>query len=237
MAIGNVIFSRKPLTREDVVDNLNSTVANLPLSARQGMVLDEKMEKQFLATWVDERPETDINNFKEPGVVHNLFIKNVKNAPPISSNYFYLLVLSYQYGNNPITTCKQVAFDYTGGDVVTRYCFNGNWSKWTKLVTKENSQWQLIGSVAGGTALNFDTTKYTEFLVRVYKYGRALMSVNVLSQELPTNRGLSAYIFQNNNICIKVECAKTYFQITQMFENNAIIDIIPDTVTLTVYGK
>lgn len=42
MAIGNVIYTpRKALVPADVVDNLLSTAANLPLSANQGKILND----------------------------------------------------------------------------------------------------------------------------------------------------------------------------------------------------
>lgn len=48
MALGNIEYSALPLRRGDVVDNLESTACNLPLSANQGRLLCEKGEKLFL---------------------------------------------------------------------------------------------------------------------------------------------------------------------------------------------
>lgn len=50
MAIGNIKYSALPLRRDDVVDHLVSTAADLPLSANQGRILNEKEDKLVLQT-------------------------------------------------------------------------------------------------------------------------------------------------------------------------------------------
>ena len=235
MAIGNVVYTpKRPLTNEDIVDNLLGTTGKLPLSDRQGKVLDEKMTKKNNIVLYDITGDILEQSLRCPNgfTVINI-AATVTNLP--NGNFLY----SYGYIIKRVSDTLSVhVFDRITGDECVNTFYENSWTGWTKIITENNLKLQLIGSVTGRTALNVDTTKYEKFLVVVQKYGRAKMSAIVLSQELPASRAFSTYINPSNNICLSVNCTKTYFQVIQMWENNSgEINQIPDTVTLTVYGR
>ena len=69
MAIGNVIYTpRKALVPADVVDNLLSTAANLPLSANQGKVLGDAVTQLNTDWFKHQNNVSDLNDATESGI-------------------------------------------------------------------------------------------------------------------------------------------------------------------------
>ena len=113
-----------------VVDNLNSTSALDALSAKQGNVLNKKIEEETLALY-ENGGTTDANTTTAPLVLTKV------NTP--TTDFWYVKTLFYSKISN-VSNKKQIAYSYKfDAPIYTRYCISGTWSEWTTGEIKSSS--------------------------------------------------------------------------------------------------
>lgn len=134
MTIDNVMYTpKKPLTQTDVVDNLLSKAANLPLSVRMGSYLLGKMgDSTINTTYVHNenikdfaltRPNNGIMFFCTDAITGGL--------PPYHYHYSSGLIFRRAGGTTNI-----LLFSYDTSEMVVATCLNGVWSDWRKVSTE-----------------------------------------------------------------------------------------------------
>ena len=106
----------------NVVDNLESTSTTDALSAKQGNILNDKIEGETLAFY-ENGGTTDANTTIEPLILTKV------NAP--TTDFWYIKTLFYGSISNT-SNRKQIAYSYKfDAPIYTRYCISGTWSEWT----------------------------------------------------------------------------------------------------------
>lgn len=135
MALGNVVYTPKiPLTRADVVDNLESTAADLPLSARMGNRLLEKMGPSDLSINYLYNP-TNIKDFALALPTYGVFFictsSGVQGLPPGQYAYSNGLIFRRMGGTTNI-----LLFSYEKSEMAVATCLNDVWSDWRKVSTE-----------------------------------------------------------------------------------------------------
>lgn len=134
MALGNIVYTPKiPLTRADVVDNLESTAANLPLSARMGGRIARKIgDSTIKPTYVhDENLKDFALRCSDNGMFSFFTDATTGGLPPYHYHYSNGLIFRRAGGTTNI-----LLFSYDTSEMVVATCLNGVWSDWRKVSTE-----------------------------------------------------------------------------------------------------
>lgn len=131
MAIGNATYSDIPLRRGDVVDNLVSTVTDLPLSAAQGKLLADRMGRSDIAAhWIGS---ADIKEYAlalpVSSITYICTSADTQGLPPGDYRYSAGLVLRRAGGVNILL------FHWSRPEIMMTTYINPGWSGWGKLLT------------------------------------------------------------------------------------------------------
>lgn len=124
----------------------------------------------------------------------------------------------------------------TNGQVLT---YNGTSNEWEAKDSQGGGDWVLVKTQTGATAINIDTTKYKEFLIRVVPNSDngIAQTIHVLSSMLidsPVGYRQGYYQASNNFCTTRVNISKT-----SVVLNTSVISSgnVTNTTTISVYAK
>lgn len=195
MAIGNNGYTpKRPLTTLDVVDNLESTVGYLPLSARQGKLIANDMVKHWNLDELIRIPvNSNLNDYIEPGnycCIANSDAETLENTP--INTAFTMQVYNSTGARDKLGKCTYItqelrAFNILNGIYIRRidnYNDKNEWTEWVRLFTTD-----------GGTLTN-NLTIERDTWCRIYLKNKNTGDVSYLAA---TTGGNAVYIGREAN--------------------------------------
>lgn len=156
MAVGNVVYTpRKALYPSDIINTLESTAEDLPLSAAQGSILKNQIRYSFECR-ISATSKEDLNTMTTPGLYKSIIHPTAVNSP---GYYCYLYILK----EAPSCPYKQIAVGYNTNQIATRHynSTSDSWTQWEKYITKTDleNQWVVTTEIAGS---QLDANNLTE---------------------------------------------------------------------------
>lgn len=161
---------------------------------------------------------------------------NVKNTPTIPSKTSDLTNDSKFVTSSDISGKIDNPTTKADGQVLT---YNATSGKWEAKDSQGGGDWVLVKTQTGATAINIDTTKYKEFLIRVVPNSDngVAQTIHVLSSMLtdsPVGYRQGYYQASNNFCSTRVDISKTSVVLnTSVFSSGNVTN----TTTISVYAK
>ncbi len=126
-----------------IIDNCVTDNSLLPLSAKQGKLLQDQITKLNGDLSIGRIPNQVVymspNGKIDCNLLTDHFVLTKGKNFPTEDSFWYIQTIGYEINTDgTVKTGKQIAWQYTGIKLFVRDCYNDVWDSWTEYITKSD---------------------------------------------------------------------------------------------------